>query len=312
MKNQSFVFLTPMNFSPVALFVYNRPLHTLATLEALKHCDGALATTLYIFSDGCKSVHDRHLVDEVRMICRSASGFQQVELIERNQNIGLAANIIDGVSQVIQRHGQIIVLEDDLVASPGFLLYMNQALDFYKNQKVFSVCGYTPPVSVPENYEWSTYLTHRIGSWGWATWQEMWQLSDWDVKAFDAFITNRTSRRRFNQSGNDLTMMLLKQQQGLIRSWAVRFAFSGFQHGLSTVYPVKSLITNCGVDGSGTHMKRSNKYTSQVVDHIDVSLFCPADTMNNKILINFKRFYDTSLYRKMINFLKLHAYLIRK
>ena len=301
-----------MKSTPVTLFVYNRPVHTLATLDALKQCDGAASTPLYIFSDGCKSDYDRHLVDEVRQICRNASGFQQVELIERNQNVGLAANIIDGVSHVIQKHGQVIVLEDDLVVSPGFLIYMNHALEIYKNQNVFSVCGYTPPISVPEDYSWSTYLTHRIGSWGWATWQEMWQLADWDVKEFNAFITNKAARKRFNQSGNDLSMMLLKQQQGLIRSWAVRYAFSGFQHGLPTVYPVRSLVTNCGADGSGTHMKRSDKYQSEVVDRIDISKFCPVGTFNKNILLAFKKFYDTSLYRQMINFLKMQSYLKQK
>jgi len=56
----------------------------------------------------------------------------------------LANSIIEGVTQVIREYGRVIVPEDDLLISPNFLTYMNQALNFYeKNSKVFSVAGYS-------------------------------------------------------------------------------------------------------------------------------------------------------------------------
>lgn len=296
--------------APVALFVYNRPHHTRLTIDALKLNHGAATTPLYIFSDGFKGADDEKAVREVRQFCEDIQGFATVKLINRPLNMGLANNIIDGVSQVISTHGRIIVLEDDLVTSVGFLDYMNHALDAYDQKGVFSICGYTPPVSLPDDYNHSTYLMPRIGSWGWATWAEMWNLADWSVRDFDAFIHDRKQRMLFNQAGNDLTMMLLKQQMGLIRSWAVRFTYSAFKLGYPTVYPIHSLVKNAGVDGSGTHMKKTSKYDSKTTDSIDPTRFCPVINVDPVILSSFKHFYNTSLYRQLINFIKLRYYLI--
>lgn len=49
----------------------------------------------------------------------------------------------------------MIVLEDDLVVSPYFLKYMNEALDFYeKEEQVISIHGYIYPVKqkLPETF----------------------------------------------------------------------------------------------------------------------------------------------------------------
>ncbi|PZX19470.1 glycosyl transferase family 2 [Breznakibacter xylanolyticus] len=298
-----------MIYAPVALFVYNRPQHVSRTIEALQQSEGANDTILYVFSDGPKSGESEVLIDEVRHICHHLSGFKQVIVNERSSNMGLAANIIDGVTQVVREHGRVIVLEDDLQVQSGFLRYMNAALDSYCNHSVLSVCAYTPPISIPDDYSYSTYLTRRIGSWGWGTWRDVWERVDWGVPSFEEFITDKHRRCLFNSSGNDLSVMLLKQQQGIIRSWAVRFAYWGFISGLDTVYPVKSLIANHGVDGSGTHMKKSQKYVSSMTDFIDVDRFCPPGYCDMRIVESFRKFYNTSLFRKVINWFKVNRYI---
>ncbi|WAC01929.1 hypothetical protein N7U66_19120 [Lacinutrix neustonica] len=51
-----------------------------------------------------------------------------------------ALNIVEGVTQIIEKHGKIIVLEDDIITSPQFLTYMNAALNYYeKEEKVMHI-----------------------------------------------------------------------------------------------------------------------------------------------------------------------------
>ncbi|MFT3737122.1 MAG: sugar transferase, partial [Breznakibacter sp.] len=113
---------------PVALFVFNRPLHTQKTLAALAANIHASETSLYIFADGPRQAGEQPQTEAVRKICRDIQGFKSVELIERSNNMGLAQNIISGVGQIITQWGKVIVLEDDLSTSPGFLKYMNDGL----------------------------------------------------------------------------------------------------------------------------------------------------------------------------------------
>ena len=73
-----------------------------------------------MFSDGPKSDTDKEKVLEVREYIKTISGFKRVNLVEREQHLGLANSIINGVTEIINKYGRIIVLEDDMVSSPYF------------------------------------------------------------------------------------------------------------------------------------------------------------------------------------------------
>lgn len=296
---------------PVLIFVYNRPKHTQLTLEALSRNFGADQAEVIIYSDGAKSQKDLESVNKVRLTCKKMLGFKKIEIIERANNWGLAANIISGVSEQMQKYGSVIVLEDDLITSPGFLKYMYDSLAFYKNSNIFSICAYSPDIKVPNDYVYSTYLSPRIGSWGWASWQEKWNLVDWNLQDFDNFIKSKKSRMKFEIGGDDLSIMLLNQKTGKINSWAVRFTFGCFLVGGNNVYPVKSLIQNSGIDGSGTHMKKSSRYKSKITESVDTGGFCPDNVIRKEIITQFASYYSTSILRKLINLVKLQSYLFR-
>jgi hypothetical protein len=295
--------------TPIALFVYNRPRHTERTLKALAKNRGAAALPLTIFSDAPRTQADAPLVAEVRAICAKATGFASVSLVERDKNFGLAQNIITGVTGLMANYDSVIVLEDDLETAEGFLEYMQAALAHYRPEPVFSVCGYCPPIKIPTGYAYSTFMAQRNGSWGWGTWKDRWESVDWHLTGFDRFFADKKDRKRFALAGNDLPMMLLKQKLKIINSWSIRFCFSSYKQNLPTVYPIASLVKNSGVDGSGTHMKRTDRYSVQTANQIDATLFCPSTTHDEQIKKRFKRFYDTSLYRRSVNLAKTYRYL---
>ena len=53
--------------APILLFVYNRPTHTLKTLNALRQNKLSDQSELFIFSDGYKSEADKAEVEKVRL-----------------------------------------------------------------------------------------------------------------------------------------------------------------------------------------------------------------------------------------------------
>ena len=170
-----------MDTAPILLFVYNRPAHTRQALEALSRNTLAAASDLFVYSDAARSEADCAAVEEVRHIVREAKGFRQVHVTEREQNWGLARNIIDGVTTMVNRYGRVIVLEDDLVVAPHFLRFMNDALDIYADVPQvghIQACDFTNDPSLPD-----TFLIKWTGSWGWATWKRAWQFFNPDGKA---------------------------------------------------------------------------------------------------------------------------------
>ena len=86
-------------------------------------------------------------MEETRSYIRNITGFKSLRIIERDRNFGLANNIIDGVTSIVNEFGRIIVLEDDLLTSPYFLKFMNEALSLYEDEeRVISVHGYIYPI----------------------------------------------------------------------------------------------------------------------------------------------------------------------
>ena len=241
-----------MKLAPIAMFVYKRPQHASRTLEALKLNDLAAESDLVIYSDGPKSDKDVSQVEAVRKLCSTIVGFKSVRVVEQERNLGLARSIISGVSDIVNTHGRSIVLEDDMVTSPHFLRYMNEALDLYENdEEVISIHGYVYPVkdTLPE-----TFFLRGADCWGWATWKRGWVLFEPDGSKLLAKLETRQLERDFDFNASyAFTSMLRCQIAGSNDSWAVRWYASAFLLNKLTLYPGTSLVHNIGLDSSGTH-----------------------------------------------------------
>jgi len=287
---------------PIVLFVFNRLLHTKKTIESLKLNSLANNSPLIIFSDGGRNEQEWEEVYAIRNYLKEIKGFKSVTIHSSEKNIGLATSIINGVTKVFNTYNHVIVLEDDLETSPYFIQFMHDALNYYNPKDIWSIGGYTPIIKIPKSYNKSTFLAYRNCSWGWATWKENWFKTDWNVSDFKSFFINKKARYQFERGGNDLSIMLLKQRQGKINSWSIRFNYSAYKHQLPTVYPTQTLVRNIGVDGSGTNMKKSIKYNTVInTEKITIDTFCDSNTLSIEIESNFKKFYNTSILRYCIN-----------
>ena len=227
-----------MELAPVVLFVFNRPWHTRQTLEALQNNTLSGESDLIIFSDGAKTIEDETKVREVRDHIKTINGFKKLSIFERDRNHGLAASIISGVTEVVNKYGKIIVLEDDLISSANFLQFMNQALTTYEKKKdIFSVTGYNFVSKIPDGYKKQVFLSYRSSTWG--TWADRWTKADWEVKDFKQFLRNKRDHTRFNRGGDDLTGMLIQQMKGKLDSWGIRWCFTHFIHNAYCLVPIK-------------------------------------------------------------------------
>ncbi len=248
-----------MNFAPIALFTYARLEHTRLTVESLLQNHTASDHDLIIFSDSARSPDKQLAVEQVREYLATITGFRSVRIYHRPSNVGLAKSIIEGVTQVLSSYDRLIVLEDDLVTSPQFLRYMNEALDrFVNDERVISIHGYVYPVeqSLPE-----AFFLRGADCWGWGTWRRGWKLFNPDGQALLEQLETRKLLYAFDFNGAyGYSKMLLGQIKGLNDSWAVRWYASAFLADKLTLYPGRSLVQNIGNDGTGTHQEFRSAY----------------------------------------------------
>ena len=257
-----------MSYAPIIIFVYNRADHFIETYNALAACKEAKESELFIFSDGAKNDAGKDKVNEVRAAVtaiKDSGDFKSVTVTESPVNKGLAASVIAGVTDVINKYGKVIVVEDDCKVSPFFLGYMNKALDFYENNKrIGSIAGYTPMINFPDDYKKDVFAAFRSCSWTWATWKDRWDGVDWELKDMKDFYNSPKLIRRLNSNGSDRFMRLYRQTKGNGSSWSVRFGAHLVKNNLLTVYPRYSYNSNIGCDESGVHSKSEDNEKMRV------------------------------------------------
>ena len=250
-----------MNLSPVVLFVYNRPWHTRRSLKSLAKNELASRSKLIIYSDGPKNMEDSKSVEEVRKYIQSVNSFYRVRIEERKKNIGLAQSISRGVTEVINKYGRVIVLEDDMITSPLFLTFMNRAMDLYcDNSKIYSITGYTLLLKALKKVREDAYLTYRNSCWGWGTFLDRWEGIDWQVCNYEDFVRDKLAVNAFSRGGKDLPKLLDLQLKGKLDSWSIIWDYHCFKNDGLCLAPRVPLLRNIGLDNSGIHCEPSLEY----------------------------------------------------
>lgn len=241
-----------MQYAPIALFTYSRADHTRQAVESLLQNAEAKDSDLYIFSDGPKTEEKRADVEENRKYIHTITGFKTVTIVEREKNWGLANSLIKGITDIVNKYGRVIVVEDDLILSPYFLQFMNEALEKYKDEeKVSAISGFLNPVGgdIPK-----TFFLQYFACWGWATWKRSWDLFNDDANDLLRQMRWKTRHFNFDQIAN-FYGQLYCQKLGLISSWAIRFYASSYLKNKLILYPGETTTIQTGRDGSGTHSK---------------------------------------------------------
>lgn len=256
-----------MKLAPILLFAYNRPIHTQKTLDALACNLEAASSELYIFCDSPKSSSDSLTLSKIDQVVRIAKGenrFKKVNVIVQRKNKGLASSIVDGVTRVVNEFGKVIVLEDDIVTSTGFLKYMNDALLCYQdNPEVMHISGYMYPhkEKLPETFFFNVTLC-----WGWATWSRAWNnFNDNSIQLWQD-ITKTGYFFNFDKFGGDyLSSQLAHNISGKLNTWFIKWNASVFLNNGFTLFPNKSLVDNIGFDNTGVHNGINNQFNNKVL-----------------------------------------------
>lgn len=248
-----------MTFAPIVLFTYNRPWHTQRLLDSLAKNAEAKESLLYIFADGVKENADAATIKsikETRKIINGEKRFKDVIITEQKKNKGLANSIIDGVTSIVNKHGNVIVLEDDLILSPYFLLYMNDALKRYENNTSVAQIGACNFFACGPKYPSSFFLA-MSECLGWGTWKNRWEKFNPDANYLLAELNQKNLMTRFNAYGAyDMEGMLKAQIAGTVSSWAIRWQAVCVLNNWLTLYP-NPAFTNHIESNEATHANKN-------------------------------------------------------
>lgn len=265
--------------APIAFFAYNRPGHTRQALESLSKNHLADQSSLFIFVDGPKpgaSEATIAAIEEVRKVVAEKKWCKEVTIAASETNKGMFKANIEGITGIVNQFGKIIALEDDGILSPGFLTYMNDALDFYENTpRVMHVSAFTRPDLQPavDKVEAETYFFYHTTTWGWGTWKRAWDKYSTDALAVRKAITAKGNIKKLNMDGTFEFYWGLKAVAKKQFSWNTIWHSVVFLNDGLCLYPKRSLVDNIGHDGSGTNCLPDERFTQTeaLANHIAVT-----------------------------------------
>jgi hypothetical protein len=248
-----------VDLAPIAVFAYNRRDHLAAIIHSLERCEGFSESPVTIFVDGPRDGADRDAVEEVRAFVKGLT-HANLNYVISETNQGLRKAIYAGVSQLVAKHGRVIVLEDDLVLSPIALSYFNRALTYYAHDaRVWSISGYISDAKELRDYPRALILPYAH-SWGWATWDRAWQQFDLNARPRNENMRAASFRRAIDMNGfYPFRLMLASSISGRINSWYAHWLYTIFRHGGRSVFPPRRVLDNYGIS-AGTHGGRFNPH----------------------------------------------------
>lgn len=284
-----------MKLAPVVLFVYNRVNFLSKTIEYLKRNELADKSELIIFSDAPKNENDIEKVKKVRDYIKNIDGFKDIKIIEREKNFGLGNNIIDGVTEIVNQYGRIIVLEDDLITSPYFLRYINEGLNLYEEEeRVASIHGYIYSIKdLPD-----TFFIRGADCLGWGTWKRAWDIFEKDGnKLYNELKIKKLTNEFDFKGGYPYTKMLKDQIKGKNNSWAIRWYAAVFLKDMLTLYPGRSYVYHIGFDKDSTNTKYQTKILDSELNYDFKELKKIEIKENKEARKKFEKFFSSFIFK---------------
>ena len=287
-------------YPPLVIFAYNRPKKLENLLSSLTHNKEFENLNVYFFVDkGIDKVNTEKNKEVIDVINKDWN-CKSKKIILNNENFGLKRNILNGINETFKKYESAIFLEDDLTVSKSFLDFMINSLIIYqKNEKIMHISGY----NFPNFYgiSSSSYLSPYMNCWGWATWKDKWKKN---VNFNENEISSLTKkeRRKFNIYGfeKDYESQLIRNDNKKIKTWAIFwYQFIYLNQGLC-LQPVKSLVNNTGMDGSGVHNSDKKVYEVKL-NNLPITNFPKKDYFKLFHKIQIVSFYINKNLRKKLN-----------
>lgn len=236
--------------APLVIIAFTRDVLLRRVLERLMEASGVGGRSIFVYIDGPRKDAD---LDGIDRVCRVVKEMQEkyrvgINVVQREVNYGCQKNISSAISEVINKFGRVIVVEDDVLVSRTFFSYLDAALEYYeKDHRIWSINAYQSPyMKVPRGVDGDLYLSPRNLCLGWGTWADRWNKVDFEIKDWPSFKDDPDRMRSLNEAGIDLAGMMDKHYAGQLNSWAVPCTYYMVKNNLFSVEPRFSLTKNIG------------------------------------------------------------------
>lgn len=267
---------------PVIFIFFNRKQVTMETLEAISKVK---PKKLYLVSDGAREdkENEAKVVADLRNDVEKRIDWEcEINKNYAESNMGCKRRVASGISWVFSQEEMAIIVEDDVVALPGFFYFCEELLIKYKDEsRIYCISGH----KVYDDYEIeNSYIFSRHPNiWGWATWRRAWNQYNEDIEDWNKIKQSNVIENFYNQKVAKIYKKLLeKAYTGEVDTWDYIWTADVVKNNGLGIVPKTNLIKNIGFnDLDATHTKGDSPYTFARQD-LEFPLAHPKEIVRNK------------------------------
>ena len=270
-----------MTDTPIAFFVYNRPLQTQQVFEAIKVI---APRRLCVIADGPKNTADSTRCEMARKVTEAVDWPCEVNRVYSDANLGCKRRVSSGLAAVFGLYDRAIILEDDCVPSASFYEFASELLKKYENdESITTICGSSfIPLEGPFSYAFSRFSL----IWGWATWRRAWRYYDLEMRAWPHL--RKTTWLSKSLSSSTAAVLMKRAFDSAAEgcdTWDAQWLFSSLVRNGHCIIPARNLITNIGCGENATHTTSDGKHLAgRAREPLAFPLNAPAEIAFDEVL----------------------------
>lgn len=243
--------------APILVIVFNRPQKTRALVDQLLAME---RLDIFVAADGPRNEAERARTDEVRAIIGELAGRHRLHTKFAERNLGCGANVSEAIRWAFEQRDRLIIIEDDIEISQGFIDFCNQGLEAHRDREDILCISSGPLVNLDADAFSPTFLTRYPSIWGWATWRRAFSGYSITLEQHSLSSLWRVLARTF--PGRPVVqlyflMLMLLVRTGRIDTWDFQFYFLGWEKRAQALTPTRNMAQNIGFDADATHTRRA-------------------------------------------------------
>ncbi len=202
------------------------------------------------------------------------------KLTIRPQNLGTMRNVHRSVSEVLEHHDYVFVLEDDLEV----LRIANGSIEPLVEHMGHTVRAFG--LYCNRSFTDRVFLSQRFGSQAWGTSRAAWQGFDLD-QTLALKLTPTQMRELRHSVGSDVMSGFSACQNGTLDSWAFPWNVHNFLHKGTMIYPPRSYIRN-NSHLAGAERTFGIEFDHEIANQSVAELDCEQPEINLSYLRHFR------------------------
>lgn len=251
--------------TPVLFLVFNRPEKTEQTFAAIRK---AAPTKLYVAIDAPRENRpdDVENCNKVKKIVKNVDWPCETHYLIQEKNLGCTLSGKTAWDWFFQQEDRMIFIEDDGLASISAFRFVDEALEFYKDNKRIS---YISPINYGFTYgEYSCFFSrYSGGTYFMGTWKRVYDLYDYDLLSYKdvadkkQFVDTFLDRKEYllaDMAYKSYIKSIIKGRRQ--NTYDLQISYLIHRYDMFALCSNIGMVRNIGFDGGANTSKKEGTY----------------------------------------------------